>query len=188
MSLRFGPSVRFQFHVKGSSSTSPNPISRSFSDNIVPRTAAYLCSTTPFTRPANDTLSRFQKGNCVVSLRRLSSFLSVPLSSRVSLISSYLLPHCKTGNERSIQPPALLEFPSRFNGSTQRRLLASLTSTSPGRDDDGSWDDDRVTDEDDASRGETTIEIRESDLEEQFVRGSGPGGQKINKSSVCVVR
>lgn len=30
--------------------------------------------------------------------------------------------------------------------------------------------------------------VREADLEEQFVRGSGPGGQKINKSAVCVVR
>lgn len=29
--------------------------------------------------------------------------------------------------------------------------------------------------------------IREEDLEESFVRGSGPGGQKINKTSVCVV-
>ncbi len=28
--------------------------------------------------------------------------------------------------------------------------------------------------------------IKESDLEEHFVRGSGPGGQKINKTSVCV--
>ncbi len=29
--------------------------------------------------------------------------------------------------------------------------------------------------------------IREEDLEESFVRGTGPGGQKINKTSVCVV-
>lgn len=29
--------------------------------------------------------------------------------------------------------------------------------------------------------------IREDDLVEQFVRGSGPGGQKINKSSIAVV-
>ena len=28
--------------------------------------------------------------------------------------------------------------------------------------------------------------IAESDLEEQFIRGSGPGGQKINKTSICV--
>lgn len=31
-------------------------------------------------------------------------------------------------------------------------------------------------------------EIDEDDLEEQFVRGSGPGGQKINKTACCVVR
>jgi peptide chain release factor len=30
-------------------------------------------------------------------------------------------------------------------------------------------------------------EIAEDDLEEQFVRGSGPGGQKINKTSICVI-
>jgi len=28
--------------------------------------------------------------------------------------------------------------------------------------------------------------IRESDLEESFVRGSGSGGQKVNKTSSCV--
>ena len=31
------------------------------------------------------------------------------------------------------------------------------------------------------------IELNESDLEERFVRGSGPGGQKINKTSNRVV-
>jgi protein subunit release factor B len=29
--------------------------------------------------------------------------------------------------------------------------------------------------------------IFESDIEEQFVRSSGPGGQKVNKASTCVV-
>ncbi len=29
--------------------------------------------------------------------------------------------------------------------------------------------------------------IREADLQETFVRSSGPGGQKTNKSSTCVV-
>ncbi len=29
--------------------------------------------------------------------------------------------------------------------------------------------------------------IHESDLEEQFVRGTGSGGQKVNKTSSCVV-
>jgi protein subunit release factor B len=28
--------------------------------------------------------------------------------------------------------------------------------------------------------------IKEGDLEERFIKGSGPGGQKINKTSVCV--
>jgi protein subunit release factor B len=30
------------------------------------------------------------------------------------------------------------------------------------------------------------LEIREEDLEEKFIRGSGSGGQKINKTSSCV--
>lgn len=30
-------------------------------------------------------------------------------------------------------------------------------------------------------------QISEEDIEEQFVRGSGPGGQKINKTASCVV-
>jgi protein subunit release factor B len=30
------------------------------------------------------------------------------------------------------------------------------------------------------------LEIREEDLSEQFIRGSGKGGQKINKTSSCV--
>lgn len=29
--------------------------------------------------------------------------------------------------------------------------------------------------------------IREADLEETFVRSSGPGGQKVNKSATCVI-
>lgn len=28
--------------------------------------------------------------------------------------------------------------------------------------------------------------VREEDLEEQFVRSSGPGGQKVNRSATCV--
>lgn len=31
-------------------------------------------------------------------------------------------------------------------------------------------------------------QIPEEDIEEQFVRGSGSGGQKINKTASCVVR
>ncbi|MCX7818062.1 MAG: peptide chain release factor-like protein [Kiritimatiellae bacterium] len=31
------------------------------------------------------------------------------------------------------------------------------------------------------------LHIREEDLDERFVRGGGPGGQKINKASSCVV-
>ena len=31
------------------------------------------------------------------------------------------------------------------------------------------------------------LSVRESDIEEQFVRGCGKGGQKINKTSSCVI-
>lgn len=31
------------------------------------------------------------------------------------------------------------------------------------------------------------IQLDENDLEEMFIRGSGPGGQKINKSSIAVL-
>ena len=31
------------------------------------------------------------------------------------------------------------------------------------------------------------LEIRDEDLEEEFIRSSGPGGQKVNKSSSCVM-
>ena len=30
------------------------------------------------------------------------------------------------------------------------------------------------------------LSVREEDIEESFIRGSGPGGQKINKSASCV--
>lgn len=33
----------------------------------------------------------------------------------------------------------------------------------------------------------TRLGIREADLEEQFVRSSGPGGQNVNKLSTCVL-
>ena len=32
----------------------------------------------------------------------------------------------------------------------------------------------------------TELKVREVDLVEKFIRGSGPGGQKINKTSSCV--
>jgi protein subunit release factor B len=33
----------------------------------------------------------------------------------------------------------------------------------------------------------TTLGVREEDLQEEFIRGSGPGGQKVNKTSSTVV-
>ncbi len=36
------------------------------------------------------------------------------------------------------------------------------------------------------ARRMTRLGIRESELEEKFIRGSGHGGQKINKTSSCV--
>ena len=31
------------------------------------------------------------------------------------------------------------------------------------------------------------LNVKEDDLEEQFIRSSGPGGQKVNKTSTCVL-
>ncbi|CAM9136271.1 unnamed protein product, partial [Chrysoparadoxa australica] len=36
-------------------------------------------------------------------------------------------------------------------------------------------------------KGEKKVVLHEEDLLEQFVKGSGPGGQKINKVRSCVV-
>ena len=33
----------------------------------------------------------------------------------------------------------------------------------------------------------SALQVREADIEETFVRSGGPGGQKVNKSSSCVV-
>lgn len=42
-------------------------------------------------------------------------------------------------------------------------------------------------DKEDALAGKMrSLGIREADLEEQFIRASGKGGQKINKTSACV--
>jgi protein subunit release factor B len=39
----------------------------------------------------------------------------------------------------------------------------------------------------DLRRRMAQLNLREEDLDEQFIRGSGPGGQKRNKTSVSVV-
>jgi protein subunit release factor B len=44
-----------------------------------------------------------------------------------------------------------------------------------------------LPDHDAIAKRMTRLGIREDDLEEEFVRGSGPGGQKINKTSSTVV-
>ena len=41
--------------------------------------------------------------------------------------------------------------------------------------------------QDDLARRMKKLGIHEDDLEEQFIRGSGPGGQKINKTSSTVL-
>ncbi len=40
--------------------------------------------------------------------------------------------------------------------------------------------------QDELAKRMTSLGIRESDIEEKFVRSSGPGGQKINKTASCV--
>ena len=44
-----------------------------------------------------------------------------------------------------------------------------------------------LPDEDALTRRLKKLGIREDDLEEEFIRGSGPGGQKVNKTSSTVV-
>ena len=44
-----------------------------------------------------------------------------------------------------------------------------------------------IPDHDALAKRMSKLGIREDDLEEDFVRGSGPGGQKINKTSSTVV-
>jgi protein subunit release factor B len=39
----------------------------------------------------------------------------------------------------------------------------------------------------DADRRLAALGVREADLEESFVRSSGPGGQNVNKTSTCVM-
>jgi protein subunit release factor B len=39
----------------------------------------------------------------------------------------------------------------------------------------------------DLERRMAILGVREEDLEESFIRASGPGGQKVNKTSSCVV-
>lgn len=39
---------------------------------------------------------------------------------------------------------------------------------------------------DELRRRMESCEVREADLEEKFVRSSGPGGQKVNKTASCV--
>jgi len=41
--------------------------------------------------------------------------------------------------------------------------------------------------EDALSRRMAEVGLREEDIEERFIRGSGSGGQKVNKTSSCVV-
>lgn len=38
----------------------------------------------------------------------------------------------------------------------------------------------------DSSRSSSAVELRDEDIEEKFIKGKGPGGQKINKTSSCV--
>jgi peptide chain release factor len=40
--------------------------------------------------------------------------------------------------------------------------------------------------QDELEKRMTSLGIREQDIEEKFIRSSGPGGQKVNKTSSCV--
>ena len=40
--------------------------------------------------------------------------------------------------------------------------------------------------QDELEKRMASLGIREQDIEEKFIRSSGPGGQKVNKTSSCV--
>ena len=70
------------------------------------------------------------------------------------------------GNENLAQPKRLFsEENDKKAGATPNKIPASPEE----KDSDSPW-----------------LTLNEEDLEEKFIRGSGPGGQKINKTSSCV--
>ena len=71
--------------------------------------------------------------------------------------------------------------PSPLPSSPQHSSSASFSSSSTSKSDDS----ERVTE---PRSAKDLPPLNELDLVEKFVRGSGPGGQKINKTAVCVVR
>ena len=70
------------------------------------------------------------------------------------------------GNENLAQPKrSFSEENDKKAGATPNKIPASPEE----KDSDSPW-----------------LTLNEEDLEEKFIRGSGPGGQKINKTSSCV--
>lgn len=80
-------------------------------------------------------------------------------------------------------------FPQTYLSSS-----SSKTSPKPGKDKNLSRDasninpyyDSEIYMEEEKKALAEKLSISDNDLEEKFVRGSGPGGQKINKTNNCV--
>lgn len=105
-----------------------------------------------------------------------------PLSPfrRQSVISRRTRACIPESSQRPLEPQKNSQFDVRV-----RQPFSTSRSSDNDVIENGDLDD-TTTDGEDEEDG--SIKLREIDLEEQFIRGSGPGGQKINKSSVCVVR
>ena len=70
-----------------------------------------------------------------------------------------------SGNENLAQPKRLFSEDDKKAGATPNKIPTSPEE----KDSESPW-----------------LTLNEEDLEEKFIRGSGPGGQKINKTSSCV--
>lgn len=180
---------RFPVHLRldsnGSSLIAFSSLCKPILIDVAKRPASRSFSTCNFVRGARNGF----RGNTIAPRQRPSQVLTVPLLTRAPVNPRFRFFSKMSGEGPvSSSPSTGPSSETQLSQSVQRRSLASSTSKSTDRDDGASRDVDGECNEEDADSGDTEFEIRESDLEEQFVRGSGPGGQKINKTSVCVVR
>lgn len=166
----------------------PQPYSRPLSTCTVGLSPAVYCRSHVAPRALSHTYLRWDTAS--------TPSLRPPCLSPVPVKSLWFT--CTRGKTCQFNSFPTAFSPIRFDNITQRRMLASNTFRSCldnnnsrcGTDADERNDDTELNELEDGEDEDkpTEIVLHESDLEEQFVRGSGPGGQKINKSSVCVVR
>lgn len=133
----------------------------------------------------------WQQNRRLLSRAIATSTSSSPLSpfrQRQTVISRRITRACILPEQPAQRPRLEPQKKSQFNVRVRRQPFS--TSSRSGNSDviEGGDLDDTTTGDGENEEEDGSIKLREIDLEEQFIRGSGPGGQKINKSSVCVVR